>query len=66
MGSSGGVIQIPYCPGDTLAEVEEKVIRVAFQVYGGNIARTAKSLGISRATLYRRFAQFGIVLTGTR
>ena len=60
------VINIPYHSADTLAEMEETIIRVAVQVYGGNVTHIAKSLGIGRATLYRKFAQFGVITTGTR
>jgi transcriptional regulator of acetoin/glycerol metabolism len=38
----------------TLAAIEREVIRETLEKYGGNMVRTARSLGISRATLYRK------------
>lgn len=40
--------------GGTLQETQEQLIRQALDQHGGNISATAKTLGISRATLYRR------------
>ncbi len=37
-----------------LEAVEKQVIRRALSQYGGNISRTAKALGLTRAALYRR------------
>ncbi len=37
-----------------LEEVEKQVIRNALSKHGGNISRTAKALGLTRAALYRR------------
>ncbi|MDD2897553.1 MAG: sigma-54 dependent transcriptional regulator [Desulfuromonadaceae bacterium] len=41
----------------TVQDVEEAHIRVVLEQMGGNIDRAAKSLNISRATLYRRLKQ---------
>jgi DNA-binding NtrC family response regulator len=41
----------------TVQEVEESHIRTVLEQMGGNIEKAAKSLNISRATLYRRLKQ---------
>ncbi len=38
----------------TLSKLEEKTIRDALQRHRGNKTKTAKALGIGRATLYRK------------
>ncbi len=43
-----------------LADREEDSIRKALKKHQGNISRTAKELGITRAALYRRLDKFGI------
>lgn len=43
--------------GGTVQEVEETHIRTVLEKMGGNIEKAAKSLNISRATLYRRLKQ---------
>lgn len=40
----------------TLAELERAAIRKAMKLTRGSIARTAKMLGMGRATLYRKLA----------
>jgi len=47
-------------PGATLASVEERHIRRALAHHGGNVAHTARSLGISTSSLYQRIQRFGI------
>ncbi len=44
----------------TLDELEAQVIRQALVHFEGNISRVAKSLGLSRGALYRRFEKHGI------
>ena len=41
-----------------LAEVEKQYILRALEETGGNKAKTAKLLGISRETLYQKIKQF--------
>jgi transcriptional regulator with PAS, ATPase and Fis domain len=44
-----------------VAELERKMIRAALDQSGGNKASTARLLGISRATLYQKLAEYQIV-----
>jgi two-component system, NtrC family, response regulator len=44
----------------TLEEMEAEMIRRAMQFHKGNVARVAKTLGLTRGALYRRFEKFGI------
>ena len=46
--------------GDTLDMVEEKAIRAAMRQYGGNLSAVAKSLNISRPTLYSKLRKYNI------
>lgn len=46
--------------GMTLEEVERQAILQALEHYKGNLSRVAISLGLSRASLYRRLEKFGI------
>lgn len=46
--------------GLTLDEVEKRSILQAMEKYSGNISKVAKTLGISRAALYRRMEKYGI------
>lgn len=45
---------------ESLVDVEEQAIRNAIKRYGGNLSLVAKSLGISRPTLYNRLKKYGI------
>lgn len=45
---------------DTLEETEEKTIRAAMARFGGNLSMVAKSLGISRPTLYAKLKKYNI------
>ncbi|MEN3363039.1 MAG: hypothetical protein V7606_313 [Burkholderiales bacterium] len=45
---------------ETVAEVEENMIRAALESTAGNKASAARMLGISRATLYQKIADFEI------
>lgn len=49
----------PHLPasGKTLREITDSHIRSALERYGGDVANAAKSLGISRATFYRRLKE---------
>jgi two-component system NtrC family response regulator len=44
----------------TLDEIEKEMILKSMLKYKNNISKIAKSLGISRGALYRRFEKFGI------
>jgi two-component system response regulator HydG len=44
----------------TLAQLEARYIRRAIQKEGGNLTRAARSLGISRSTLWRKLGRYGI------
>jgi transcriptional regulator with PAS, ATPase and Fis domain len=44
----------------TLDDAEEQVIRAAMKKYNGNLSLVAKSLNISRPTLYNRLKKYGI------
>jgi DNA-binding NtrC family response regulator len=44
----------------TLNDVEKSVIQKALSKHGGNITRTAKELGLTRAGLYRRLDKYGL------
>ncbi|MBR4390905.1 MAG: sigma-54-dependent Fis family transcriptional regulator [Bacteroidales bacterium] len=45
---------------ESLENAEEKVIRAAMKKYNGNLSLVAKSLNISRPTLYNRLKKYGI------
>ncbi len=44
----------------TIADYEEKMIREALKKYNGNLTLVAKSLSMSRPTLYNRLKKYGI------
>jgi DNA-binding NtrC family response regulator len=44
----------------TLDQMEETMIRKAMDFYKGNISKVARSLGLSRATLYRRLEKYNV------
>lgn len=44
----------------TLDEMEEHMIRKAFDFHNQSISKTARSLGITRSSLYRRIEKYGI------
>ena len=46
--------------GTTLEEMEVRMIRRALARHGGEIAATARELGLTRAALYRRLEKFGL------
>jgi len=43
-----------------LEEVEKRAILEAVRKYPGNVSRAARKLGLSRATMYRKLAKYGI------
>ena len=45
---------------ETLEEIEEKTIRAALNRFGGNLSMVAKSLDISRPTLYAKLKKYNI------
>ena len=45
---------------ETLEEVEERTIRAAMERYNGNLTHVAKSLNISRPTLYTKLKKYNI------
>jgi transcriptional regulator with PAS, ATPase and Fis domain len=54
-----GEIRIPR-GGLTMDQVEREAIRITLHAAGGNQSRTARMLGISRATLLRKLAKYGV------
>ncbi|MEO0733192.1 MAG: helix-turn-helix domain-containing protein, partial [Bacteroidota bacterium] len=46
--------------GITLEEMEIRMIKAALGRNGGEIAATARELGLTRAALYRRIEKYGI------
>lgn len=47
-------------PATTLYQAESEAVRVAFERHAGNVSATARALGITRATLYRKLRSYGI------
>ena len=43
-----------------LAAIEEEMIRVAIDHYGGRMTEIARRLGIGRSTLYRKLKEYGL------
>ena len=43
-----------------LAAIEEEMIRVAIEHYGGRMTEVARRLGIGRSTLYRKLKEYGL------
>lgn len=50
----------PAAEAETLEEVEERTIRAAMDRFGGNLTHVAKSLNISRPTLYAKLKKYNI------
>jgi DNA-binding NtrC family response regulator len=62
--SLGNSRTTPALPGqNTVQEVEEAHIKSVLELMGGDVNRAAKTLNISRATLYRRLKQLNENLT---
>ncbi len=49
----------------TLKELEQRAITHALTALNGNVSLAAKRLGLGRATLYRKMAQYGLVPPGS-
>jgi DNA-binding NtrC family response regulator len=45
----------------SLSEVEREAIEHAYNVYDGDVTKTASVLGIGRTTTYRKLREYGIV-----
>lgn len=58
--TGGNVTDSEISAADTMESVEEKTIRAAMSRFGGNISLVAKSLNISRPTLYAKLKKYGI------
>ncbi|MBA7572799.1 Regulatory protein AtoC [subsurface metagenome] len=54
--------KLPPVGSMTLDEIEKEMILKAIDKFNNNMSKVAKSLGISRGTLYRRFEKYGIGL----
>ncbi len=50
----------PYSETLSLAQLEAEHIRRVLQHYAGNTTKTARSLGISRSTLWRKMREYGL------
>jgi DNA-binding NtrC family response regulator len=44
----------------SLAAIEEEMIRIAIEHYGGRMSEVARRLGIGRSTLYRKLKEYGL------
>ncbi len=58
--AGGNVSDTEISASDTMEGIEEKTIRAAMNRFGGNISLVAKSLDISRPTLYAKLKKYGI------
>ena len=47
-------------PGETMREAERRLLEKALAAHGGNIRATARDLGVSRGTLYRKMRKYGL------
>lgn len=45
----------------TLQQTEADAVRAAFLLHDGNVSATARTLGIARATLYRKLRSYGLL-----
>lgn len=59
-GASAEAVFLPITGGRTLAERERQAILDTLQGTSGKLAETARRLGISRTTLWRRLRAYGI------
>jgi transcriptional regulator of acetoin/glycerol metabolism len=49
-----GAANATLAPGATLEDVELSVIHKSLEAHGGNVSATARALGVSRNTIYRK------------
>lgn len=59
-GAQAGGDVLPAVGSLTIEEMEATMIRKALEAHSSNISRVARSLGLSRAALYRRLEKYGI------
>lgn len=59
-GQGGSMIKIPDVGMVKLDEMEEHMIRQALSFHEDNISKAARSLGITRSSLYRRLEKYNI------
>jgi len=59
--NKGAKNSIPAVGSLTLEEMEVSMIKKALEFYEGNLSKVAKSLGLSRAALYRRLEKYGLL-----
>ena len=52
--------QTPVTTAATIQEMEKNALVEALKIAGGNVEQVAKSLGISRATCYRKIKKYQI------
>ena len=53
-------VDLPAVGTVTIEEMEKSMIRKAIEYHQGNLSQVARSLGLSRAALYRRLEKYGI------
>jgi two-component system NtrC family response regulator len=58
--SRGHAEELPAVGVFTLDEMEKSMILKALEFHGSNLSKVARSLGLSRAALYRRLEKYGI------
>jgi DNA-binding NtrC family response regulator len=54
----------PGARGETLFDVERRMLEEALRKAGGNKSKTAKLLGITRRMLYTKLEKFGMAVEG--
>lgn len=59
--NKGAKNNLPAVGSLTLEEMEINMIKKALEFYEGNLSKVAKSLGLSRAALYRRLEKYGML-----
>ncbi len=52
--------KLPSVGSISLEDLELSMVKQALEFYNNNISKAAKSLGLSRSTLYRRMEKFGL------
>lgn len=58
--AAGHAVFLPVTSAATLAEQEHRAIVQTLHATGGRLTETARRLGISRTTLWRRLRQYGV------